>query len=167
VLRVLLGDGTGPLPHVQRSSLAGNLSPWEAGWYVAAPTARDTLRARRLDMSVAFPNRSLSWTVTADSLALPEVTATQLNEARSSIRVTFTQPARATTFEVGAFGRSSAVNGKVVTSASPVSVALNGALTATEAFVVRVSAGDAGLISLPLNGQARNVSEFLYYSDAE
>ena len=128
--------------------------------YISPPT-------NEASVSVAFPNRSLSWTVTADSLALPEVTATQLSQARDNMRVTFTQPARATTFEVAAFGRSSAVSGKVTTSASPVSVPLAGPLTAEEAFVVRVSAGDAGLIALPLSGQARNVSEFLFYSDAE
>jgi hypothetical protein len=168
VLRVILGDDTGPLPHVQpRSSRAGNLSAWEAGWYVAAPTGRDTLRARRLAMSVAFPHQSLSWTVRADRLVLPAVTATQPSRTRDSLRVTFTRPARATTFEVSAFGRRSAVNGKVAAARSPVSVPLSGPLTETEAYVVRVTAGDNGLLALPLGGQARNVSEFLFYSDAE
>jgi hypothetical protein len=168
VLRVFLSRGAGPLPTVPRSSLAGGLRAFDAfaGWYVAEPADHTTLRARR-DMAVAFPNRNISWAVTADPLALPTVTATQLSEARDNVRVTFTPPARATTYEVAAFGRDAAVTGKVTTTQSPVSVPLAGALGETEAFVVRVSAGDAGLIALPLSGQARNVSEFLFYSDVQ
>ena len=68
---------------------------------------------------------------------------------------------------MSAFGRSAAVTGKVATAQSPVSVPLAGSLAESEAYVVRVTAGDAGLIALPLGGQARNVSEFLFYSDAQ
>jgi hypothetical protein len=175
VLRVLLGNGQGPLPTVQaRSSLAGNLRAFDAlsDWFVAEPTSRTTLRARNLAMGVAFPTRSMSWTLTTDPLTLPVVTATELTSVRNAVKVTFNAPARAKTFELSTFGRESTVTGKSNTKQSPTSIRLAGRFSATEAYVVRISAsdvrvGDGSVLAAPLGAQARNLSEFLFYSDAQ
>jgi hypothetical protein len=170
VLRVILSDGKTPLPHVTPLALPGGLMASQAfssDWLVASPSRISSYRATRA-MGVAFPTRDLTWNANTDSALAPAaVTTVQLNEARTSARVTFTVPARATTFDLLAYGRDSAAVGRASATSSPVSVTLDGPLATDEAYAVRVQAGDVGLLKLPLGNKALNVSEFLFYSDAE
>jgi len=95
------------------------------------------------DFVFAFPGETLVRAVDADAaIALPEVTAATPDAEADAIEVTFTEDADASVvYGVEAYGLgSNAYVGAADDVASPVTVALDGALEPGESFMVDVSA---------------------------
>jgi hypothetical protein len=167
LLRVVFYDGTAP---VQKNGRTVSLTKRAfSGFETRAIRQKPGLVLKAAisgEISVDFSTGdALKRTVDAAKLlAAPTVKSATASGDPTTLQVEIEKPEAATKLSAQAFGSVKAAKGSATPSADAFAITLDGKLEADEAFVIRVRAGDKGLLTLPLP-EVTNLSEFIYYSD--
>lgn len=148
-------------------------SPYSSVMRYAPPSLEPRRSSAPLSISEGtfvfeLPTETVTRTVTRDeTLSVPTVTSATVVDDGAAITVAFETSSEAISYKASAFGRRSGAAGETRGVDSPLSMPLGMNLEPAEAFVVSVRASNHQQLDIPLPETQLNLSEYLFYSDAQ